>query len=204
MGGCARAASQKLEDADQIGLEVVARRVDRMAHPGLGRQVGPNFLAMAFITGLASGVQAMSARRLGEGRHEETAVPLNGALLLAAGMAIPASLLLFNVVPYAFPILNPDPAVAEAGVPYLQARLCALLAVGMNFSFRGYWNGVNLSKLYLRTLLLMHSCNIFFNWVFIFETWAHPRWVRRVQGFRVPSQPILAPATTCSWPGTRA
>jgi putative MATE family efflux protein len=127
-----------------------------------------NFLATAFITGMSVGVQAMSARRMGEGRLTEMAVPLNGALIIVACLAIPASLVLFQLVPFAFPLLNPDPEVVEAGVPYLQARLVALLAVGMNFSFRGYWNGVNLSKLYLRTLLVMHASNIFFNWVFIF------------------------------------
>lgn len=127
-----------------------------------------NFLATAFITGLSAGVQAMSARRLGEGRRSETALPLNGALVLALAIGIPWSVLLYGVVPSAFPVLNADPEVVAAGVPYLEARILAVVAVGMNFAFRGYWNGINLPKLYLRTLLVMHACNIFFNWVFIF------------------------------------
>ncbi|HFE43895.1 MAG TPA: MATE family efflux transporter, partial [Nannocystis exedens] len=49
-----------------------------------------------------------------------------------------------------------------------KARLFALVAVGMNFGFRGYWNGINRSGLYLQTLLLMHVVNIFLNWVLIF------------------------------------
>ena len=32
--------------------------------------------------GLSAGVQAMSSRRLGEGKHDQTAIPLNGGLLL--------------------------------------------------------------------------------------------------------------------------
>jgi putative MATE family efflux protein len=60
------------------------------------------------------------------------------------------------------------------GVPYLQARIVAMTAVGMNFAFRGYWNGVDLSKLYLRTLLFMHACNIALNWVFIFGNLGAP------------------------------
>jgi multidrug resistance protein, MATE family len=127
-----------------------------------------NFLATAFITGLSAGVQAMSARRLGEGRHDETALPLNGALVLALAIGIPWSIFLYGLVESAFPVLNSDPSVIAAGVPYLEARILAVVAVGMNFAFRGYWNGVNLPRLYLRTLLVMHACNIFFNWVFIF------------------------------------
>lgn len=127
-----------------------------------------NFLAMAFITGLSAGVQAIASRRKGEGKDTETAVPLNGALLLALGIGLPLSLGLWFLVPLVFPVLNPDPAVVEVGVPYLQARVLAMVAVGMNFSFRGYWNGVNLARLYLRTLLVMHAANILLNWLLIF------------------------------------
>lgn len=133
-----------------------------------------NFMATAFITGVSPGVQAMAARRLGQGRLSELAAGLNGALLLVLIIGSVASLVLVGVVPDVFPFLNPDPAVVDAGVPYLQARLWALVAVGMNFSFRGYWNGVNLSKLYMRTLLFMHACNIFFNWVLIFGNLGAP------------------------------
>ncbi|MCX4244337.1 MATE family efflux transporter [Paraliomyxa miuraensis] len=127
-----------------------------------------NFLAMAFITGLSAGVQTIASRRMGEGRDAETAVSLNGALLIALLIGLPLSIVLLQLVPYVFPVLNPDPAVVEQGVPYLQARVLAMVAVGMNFSFRGYWNGVNLSQLYLRTLLVMHAANILLNWVLIF------------------------------------
>lgn len=127
-----------------------------------------NFLAFSFLTGLSAGVQAMAARRKGEGRDSETALPLNAALLLGLLAAVPLSAVLYSLVPWFFPLQNPDPAVVEVGVPYLQARLIGMTAVAMNFSFRGYWNAVDLSKLYLRTLLVMHACNIFLNWVLIF------------------------------------
>jgi len=127
-----------------------------------------NFMSQAFITGLATGVQAMAARRLGEGRRSETAMPLNGGLLMAVGLALPWCALLFWAAPHLFPFLNSDPAVIQEGVPYFRARLLGMAAVGMNFAFRGYWNGVNLSRLYLQTLLIMHACNIFLNYVLIF------------------------------------
>ncbi|MEX1363616.1 MAG: MATE family efflux transporter [Nannocystaceae bacterium] len=134
-----------------------------------------NFLAMAFITGLSAGVQTIASRRKGEGRESETAIPLNGALLVAVAFGLPASALLVFAVPHVFPVLNPDPAVVAVGVPYLQARILAMAAVGMNFSFRGYWNGVNLSKLYLRTLLVMHAANILLNWMLIFGNLGAPQ-----------------------------
>lgn len=133
-----------------------------------------NFMAQAFITGLAAGVQAMAARRLGEGRLGELAVPLNGGLLVAAALAVPLSALLFVLAPSLFPYLIDDPAVVALGVPYLQARLVGMVAVGMNFAFRGYWNGVNQSKLYMRTLLVMHVSNIVFNYLLIYGKFGFP------------------------------
>lgn len=137
-----------------------------LAGVGLGSFV--NFMATAFITGMAAGVQAMAARRVGQGRESESAVPLNGGLLLAAALAIPSSVVLVLLAPTIFPLLEDDPAVVADGTIYLQMRLTAMLAVGMNFAFRGYWNAVDRSKLYLRTLLVMHVTNIALNYVLIF------------------------------------
>lgn len=141
---------------------------------GVGLGGFANFLLSSFILGLSAGVQAMAARRVGEGRRHETAVPLNGGLLIALVIAVPWSALLVSLAPRYFPWLASDPAVAEQGVPYLRARLVAMVAMGMNFSFRGYWNAVDKSILYMRTLISMHVLNIFLNWVFIFGNLGSP------------------------------
>jgi len=132
------------------------------------------FMANSFITGLSSGVQAMSARRLGEERMSETAVPLNGGLLLALAMALPLSAILFTLAPELFPYLVEDPKVQEVGIPYLQVRMLGIAAVGVNFVFRGYWNGVNLSKVYMRTLIVMHIVNVILNYILIFGKFGAP------------------------------
>jgi len=133
-----------------------------------------NFMAQAFITGMAAGVQATAARRLGEERLSETAVPLNGGLLLAIALAVPWALLLVSQADFLFPLLNDDPAVIAIGVPYFAVRLLGMVGVGCNYAFRGYWNGVNLSRLYLRTLLVMHATNIVLNYLLIFGALGFP------------------------------
>jgi len=127
-----------------------------------------NFMAVAFVTGLSAGVQAIASRRRGEGRHEVMAEALNGALVLALVFAIPVSAVLIWFAYPLFSLVNNDVMVSTVGGGYLQIRLFAMVAVGMNFAFRGYWNGIHQPKLYLRTLVLMHFSNIFLNWVFIF------------------------------------
>lgn len=168
MGGM---MSQNVLNLVDIGM--VGRLGDAaLAATGLGGFA--NYLAIAFIIGLSAGVQALAARRLGEGRDSETAVPLNGGLLLSVLLGLPLCAILFLATPWAFQFLTEDAAVAELGAPYLQVRLLAMVAVGMNFSFRGYWSAVHLTGIYLRTLLIMHAVNIFLNWVLIFGNLGAP------------------------------
>jgi putative MATE family efflux protein len=133
-----------------------------------------NFMAIAVIIGLASGVQTMVARRKGEERVSELAVPLNGGLLMALIVGLPLAFAMYHAAPTLFPLLNADPAVIDEGVPYFQVRVMAAVAIGMNFSFRGYWAGVGLTGLYLRTLLIMHVCNVVLNYLLIFGKFGFP------------------------------
>ncbi|MGY6631793.1 MAG: MATE family efflux transporter [Wenzhouxiangella sp.] len=156
-----------------IDIAMVGRLGDTaLAATGLGSFA--NWLSMAFILGLSTGVQAIAARRVGQGAHGEIALPLNGGLLLALLMGTPLAAALILLAPEIMAVLNPDPeVVAEAG-PYLQVRLLALVAVGMNFAFRGYWSAVSMTRIYLTTLVIMHLVNVFLNWVLIFGNLGAP------------------------------
>lgn len=133
-----------------------------------------HFLAVSWLMGLGNGVQAIAARRLGEGEEGRTALPLNGALLLSLLFALPVTVGVFIGAPSYFPWVNDTPAVVQQAVPYMQLRAFSLLGAALNVSFRGYWNGVHLSRLYLQTLLVMHASNIAFNYTFIFGNFGMP------------------------------
>ena len=132
------------------------------------------FLSMALLLGVATGVQAMTARRRGEGGAAAYAVPLNAGLLLAVIVGLPLTALLLPLAPALFPLLNQDPAVLADGIPYFETRLWGILPTAMNFAFRGYWNGLELSLVYLRTIVTIHLLNILLNWVFIFGNLGAP------------------------------
>jgi putative MATE family efflux protein len=126
-----------------------------------------NFVAVAAITGISPAVQAIAARRAGEGRMGETAVPLNGGLLLSMMIGVPLSAILIFFAPAIFRALNNDPAVISQGSDYLQWRLVAVVAVGMNFSFRGYWSAMKMTRIYMITLIDMHVLNVIFSYSLI-------------------------------------
>jgi putative MATE family efflux protein len=168
MGGM---MSQNVLNLVDIGM--VGRLGDKaLAATGIGGFT--NYLAISFIIGLSAGVQALAARRVGEGRDSETAIPLNGGLLLALAIGLPLCIALILATPFAFDYLTDDAGVRELGIPYLQIRIVSMVAVGMNFSFRGYWSAIHMTGVYLRTLLIMHAINIFLNWVLIFGNLGAP------------------------------
>jgi putative MATE family efflux protein len=61
------------------------------------------------------------------------------------------------------------------GDPYLCIRLAGLPFVAANFSFRGYWNGLGLSRIYLRTLVFIHVINIILSYVLVFGVFGFPK-----------------------------
>jgi multidrug resistance protein, MATE family len=143
-----------------------------LAAVGLGGFV--SFMSMAIVLGIAVGVQATAARRKGEGRYAEMAVALNAGLLVVFCVGPVLSAILYQLVPGFYPYLSSDPEVIAAGVPYLQIRILAIIFVASNFAFRGYWNAVDQSRLYMFTLLIMHACNISLNYVLIFGKFGFP------------------------------
>ena len=148
-------------------------RVGPAALAAVGIASFTNFMAIAIILGLGTGVQAIASRRKGEGKEHETAIPLNGGLFLAF-ISVPLTVIFYYATPFGFPLLVSDPEVVEQGVPYLQARFLGTVAIAMNYSFRGFWNGINMSLVYMRTLIVMHVVNIFLNWVLIFGNLGAP------------------------------
>lgn len=132
------------------------------------------FACQALILGISTGVQAVAARRKGEGRSDRAVRILNSALVLVLLVAPLFSLVLIQLADTGYPLLNDDPEVIEQGVPYLEYRLAAIVFVGMNFAFRGYWNAMDMSRVYMSTLILMHMSNIVLNYVLIFGHFGFP------------------------------
>jgi putative MATE family efflux protein len=168
IGGMASQNVLNLVDTAMVGF----LGAPSLAAVGMGSFA--NFMAVAFIMGLSAGVQAIAARRVGEGRRDETASGLNSGLLIALLVAVPWSLLLIIFADRLFPFLVDDPEVVALGVPYFRARLVGMVAIGMNFAFRGFWNGIGQSRRYLQTLVIMHACNIVLNWILIFGHFGFP------------------------------
>ena len=143
-----------------------------LAAVGLGGLVV--FSCQAMILGFSRAVQTIASRRKGEGRLTESALSLNAALLIILIASPPLAALFYFSAPLFYPLLNSDPEVLLLAIPYFQVRIIATLFVGMNYAFRGYWNAIDRSRLYLGTLLVIHSSNILLNYMLIFGHFGAP------------------------------
>lgn len=132
------------------------------------------FMCQALILGASTAVQAMAARRKGEGKLHESASVLNAGLLVVIVAAPFISVFFYWLAPSFYPYLNSDPEVIAQGVPYFQIRILATVFVGTNYAFRGYWNAVDLSRIYMSTLLLIHTSNIVLNYLLIYGNFGFP------------------------------
>ncbi|MCL7463169.1 MATE family efflux transporter [Pseudomonas sp. NW5] len=154
IGGMLSQSLINLVDAAMVGP------LGATALAGVGIGSYANFVAIALVMGLGASVQAMVARRHGEGRIQEAAIPLNAGLLVAVLCGVPIALIGSIAAPQIVSWLSEDPAVQAIARDYFTWRVLAVAAVGLSFAFRGYWNGSHNPGPYLRILLGMHALNV--------------------------------------------
>lgn len=132
------------------------------------------WLASSIVTSLSTGVQQMSARRHGEGKVAETAYPLNAGLIAAMAIGIPMALFLSIFSEEIMSLISSDRRVIILGSDYLFITLLGIPFMGLNFCFRGFWNGINRQKVYMYTLFVTHTINVILNYLLIFGNYGFP------------------------------
>ncbi|MCH2558545.1 MAG: MATE family efflux transporter [Alcanivorax sp.] len=168
MAAMASQSLMNLVDAAMVG----SLGGQALAGVGLGGYAA--FMSISVVIGLGAGVQAMVARRKGEGDPRHYAVPLNAGLVLGLLLAAPISLLFWAASAPAMAVLAPDAGTATVASDYLDMRLLSVWAVAMNFGYRGYWNGINRPGVYMRTLVMTHVANVVLSYGLIFGHFGLP------------------------------
>ncbi|GAB4305281.1 MAG: MATE family efflux transporter [Myxococcota bacterium] len=126
-----------------------------------------NWVIVAVFIGLSVGVQAISARRYGEGDAQASLAVLNNSILLLL-VTLPYTAIVVYFAKELFALFSNDAEVIAEGVPYLTARLVSIPFVGVNFAFAGYLNGVHKAGEQLKVVVFIHIANIILNFVLIF------------------------------------
>ncbi|MGB1092619.1 MAG: MATE family efflux transporter, partial [Oceanobacter sp.] len=137
-----------------------------LAAVGIGSYA--SFVMVSVVMGLSSAVQALISRRTGAGEQDRIHEPLMAGLLMSVVIAVPLSLLVMLLAPEIMALFSSEQSVVDLASPYFQWRSAALVAVSMNFVYRGYWSGIGDTREYLKTLLFMHLVNVVASYLLIF------------------------------------
>ena len=124
IGGMLSQSLLNLVDAAMVG------HLGEKSLAGVGIGSYANFVAISLVMGLGAGVQALVARRRGEGRSDELAAPLNCGLLVALGLSLPITLFCLLFAEPIVRALSHDSEVLAVGIPYFEWRALSVLAVG--------------------------------------------------------------------------
>jgi multidrug resistance protein, MATE family len=120
------------------------------------------------FSSLATGTHVLAARRYGQKDYKGAGDVLNNALLLALIIGL---LLGLPGVLFAYDIINffaASKEVALAGTGYMQWRFLGLVVFMFVVSYRGFFNGIGHTKIFMYSAIVINVSNIILNYVFIF------------------------------------
>ncbi|MGO2415227.1 MAG: MATE family efflux transporter [Cobetia crustatorum] len=154
IGGMLSQSLLNLIDAALVG------NLGETALAGVGIGGYAMFMVTAMLFGLSSGVQAQTSRRLGEDAHTRCGEGLNAGLIIALVIGLPLSAICYYWSYELLGLINDQPEVRDTGTTYFQWRVIGLLPIAMAFCFRGYWNGIQSTGIYLRIMLIIQLVNV--------------------------------------------
>jgi multidrug resistance protein, MATE family len=128
----------------------------------------------SFFSSLATGTHVLVARRSGAGDYRGAGEVLNSSLLAAVLLGL---LVGIGGASLAGPMLDffaSDPGVAEAGTPYMQWRFIGLLFFLVVVAYRGFFNGIGHTKVFMISAIIINLSNILFNYLLIFGAFGLP------------------------------
>ncbi len=162
-----------LLDTAMVGRLPGATGIDGVA--GIGISL-PLFWAIGgFLSAIAIGTQAITARRVGEGERQLAGRVLTNSLLIAACTGLTVSLLGYWLVPRVFPLLNPNHNVVRLGSTYCRIRMLGIFSMVTTIAYKGFFDGIGKTYVHMVASVVMNVLNAFLNTVLIFGLLGFPR-----------------------------
>lgn len=144
-----------------------------LAATGLGIHV---VLLFVYSFGSVSiGVQALTARRYGESNFELCGRNINGTIILIAAIGFIGAVTGYIFAPVWFRFLTDDPIVSALGSEYVSIRMLEMFAMAFIGVYRGFFDGIGKTSIYMRAMIAMNALNIILNYMLIFGKFGFPR-----------------------------
>lgn len=162
IGGMLSQSVLNLIDAALVG------QLGEASLAGVGIGSYANFVAISLILGLSSAVQTLVARRQGQGLDNQSTQPVFVGILVAILFALPLSCVFIEFSEVLVATMTTKDSVQNIAVEYFDYRTAAMIAIALNLSFRGWWNGTQRPVTYFKILIFTHILNIVVSYCLIF------------------------------------
>lgn len=120
------------------------------------------------LSSLSTGTHVLAARRTGEGDMIGAGHVLNNSLLLSLLLGALFAVTGWFGAYYVIDLFSSDPAVTEAGTGYLRWRFVGLAFFLFVVSYRGFFNGIGHTQIFLWSAIIINLASVVFTWLFVF------------------------------------
>ncbi|MFC2103505.1 MATE family efflux transporter [Bacteroidota bacterium] len=144
-----------------------------LAAMGLG--VLATWALISFFSSLATGIHVIVARKYGQADYISCGITLNNSLLIALiiGIIVAAIGVLFaDTIGHLFAA---DETVGNYTSEYIFYRFLGIPFFLVSVSYRGFFFGINKTKIFMVSGIITNLLNIIFNYIFIYGEFGLPR-----------------------------
>ena len=143
-----------------------------LAAMGIG--VLATWALISFFSSLATGIHVIVARKYGEGDYISCGVTLNNSLLIAILIGgVVAMVGIFFAYPIAH-LFAADETVGNYASEYLYYRFMGIPFFLISVSFRGFYFGINKTKIFMFSGIITNVLNMIFNYTLIYGHFGFP------------------------------
>lgn len=133
------------------------------------------WLVGGFVSAIAVGTQALTARRYGEGATEFAGRVLFNSLAIGFSLGTLLSIVTPFFIPDVFPFLNSNPDVLKVGIPYAQLRFAGVVSMICTISYKAFFDGIGKTYVHMVASIVMNITNLALNAVLIFGLLGFPK-----------------------------
>ena len=153
-----------LVDAAMVGRLENTKYV--LAAMGIG--VLATWALVSFFSSLATGTQIIVARKYGEKDYDACSVALNNSIMIALTIGVIVMFAAVFAAKHFAHLLAADPVVGDYAAQFIFYRFLGIPAFLVSVSYRGFFFGINKTKIFMFSGVITNILNIVFNFFLIF------------------------------------